>query len=77
MRRKMAKLKNENVFKVNVLIFCRFAKEYENRQKSEIRDGRAYLANPVNAYLTVKRLTSDWNYVESLMRDNAADSKNK
>lgn len=32
------------------------------------------MANPVNAFLIVKRLTSDWNYVESLMGQNAAES---
>ncbi|RWS28712.1 prolyl 4-hydroxylase subunit alpha-1-like protein [Leptotrombidium deliense] len=31
------------------------------------RDIHSYLANPVNAYILVKRLTTDWKTVESLM----------
>jgi prolyl 4-hydroxylase len=29
-----------------------------------------YLANPINAYLLVKRLTSDWKQVEGVMTQN-------
>lgn len=28
-----------------------------------------YLANPINAYLLVKRLTTDWKATEELLRD--------
>lgn len=34
-----------------------------------------YVANPVNAYLLIKRLTSDWSYVENMMRNNNAEGK--
>ena len=33
-------------------------------------DVSQYLANPVNAYLLVKRLTSDWKQVEEVMTQN-------
>lgn len=33
-----------------------------------------YVANPINAYLLIKRLTSDWKYITSLMKSNNADS---
>lgn len=59
----------------NFFGFCRFAKDYEIRNRDALRDGSNYLANPVNAFLIVKRLTADWNYVESLMRQNAAESE--
>lgn len=35
-----------------------------------------YLANPLNAYLLVKRLTSDWKKVEGVMSKNAASGMN-
>ena len=34
-------------------------------------DVTKYRANPVNAYLLVKRLTSDWNQVEGVMTQNS------
>lgn len=52
-----------------------FALEYQNRNKRALKDGSEFLMNPLNAYLVVKRLTSDWEYVESLMRHNTADCK--
>lgn len=29
-----------------------------------------YLANPVNSYLLIKRMTTDWKEVEEMMSDN-------
>jgi len=52
----------------------RFAKEYESRNRASL--GESYsLANPINAFLVVKRLTADWNYVETLMKQNMAEGK--
>lgn len=34
-------------------------------------DASKYLANPINAYLLVKRLTSDWKKVEKVMSQNS------
>jgi len=33
-------------------------------------DVSKYLANPINAYLIVKRLTADWKEVENVMSEN-------
>ena len=35
-----------------------------------ITDVTKYLANPINAYLIVKRLTADWREVENVMSEN-------
>ncbi|XP_075211186.1 prolyl 4-hydroxylase subunit alpha-1 isoform X3 [Lycorma delicatula] len=42
-----------------------YAKEHEEASV----DISSYLSNPINAYLLVKRLTSDWKQTESLMVD--------
>ena len=34
-----------------------------------------YISNPINAYLLVKRLTSDWKKVEGIMTQNAGPGK--
>jgi prolyl 4-hydroxylase len=43
------------------------------KNAAAIKNGFDYIANPLNSYLLIKRLTSDWSYVESLMRNNMAD----
>lgn len=35
--------------------------------------GSDFVSNPVNAYLLIKRLTSDWGFVESMMKNNLAE----
>ncbi|OTF70436.1 hypothetical protein BLA29_012563, partial [Euroglyphus maynei] len=37
------------------------------------QDVQTYLSNPVNAYLLVKRLTTDWNLVEYLIDSDRKD----
>jgi prolyl 4-hydroxylase len=37
------------------------------------KDVDNYLANPINAYLLVKRLTTDWKLVEHLINNNKSD----
>lgn len=39
------------------------------------RDVTNYLSNPINDYLLVKRLTSDWHKTEQLMQDPYYESK--
>lgn len=51
----------------------KFAKEYTVRNQEAIKEGAKFVSNPVNAYLLIKRLTSDWTYVESMMKNNAAE----
>nr|CAH0108384.1 unnamed protein product [Daphnia galeata] len=48
-----------------------FLEEYESMYQEASEDVTKYLANPVNAYLLVKRLTSDWNQVEGVMTQNS------
>jgi len=56
-----------------LVFYFRFSQEYTTRNAIVAKEGPNYLANPVNAYLLIKRLTSDWNYVESMMKNNMAD----
>jgi prolyl 4-hydroxylase len=44
--------------------------EYENMYQEASADVSKYLANPVNAYLLVKSLTSDWKKIEGVMSHN-------
>jgi prolyl 4-hydroxylase len=46
-----------------------FAKEYESQNKVAMKDGLKMIANPVNAFLLIKRLTSDWSFVQELMQN--------
>nr|CAH0108398.1 unnamed protein product [Daphnia galeata] len=48
--------------------------EYESMYEEASADVSKYLANPLNAYLLVKRLTSDWKKVEGVMSKNAASA---
>nr|CAD7453803.1 unnamed protein product [Timema tahoe] len=47
----------------------RQAGEYAKEHEEASQDVQAYLSNPINAYLLVKRLTTDWKQVESFMVD--------
>ncbi len=57
----------------HLVFYFRFSQEYTTRNAIVAKEGPNYLANPVNAYVLIKRLTSDWNYVESMMKNNMAD----
>jgi prolyl 4-hydroxylase len=46
-------------------------KEYERMYHEASNDVSKYLENPINAYLIVKRLTTDWKVVENAMVENA------
>lgn len=51
--------------------FCtRYLEEYESIYQEASADVTKYLANPINAYLLVKRLTADWKQVEGVMTQN-------
>ncbi|CAD7090460.1 unnamed protein product [Hermetia illucens] len=41
--------------------------EYQKEHEEASADISEYLANPINAYLLTKRLTSDWKQIENLM----------
>lgn len=51
-----------------------FLKEYESMNQEASVDASKYLANPINAYLLVKRLTSDWKKVEKVMSQNSGSA---
>jgi hypothetical protein len=38
-----------------------------------MQSGMNYVMNPVNAFLLIKRLTTDWAQVERMMRTNMAE----
>ena len=57
-------------YKINdVCIYCRHAAEYAKEHEEASQDIQGYLSNPINAYLLVKRLTTDWKEVETQMVD--------
>lgn len=49
------------------------AHHYNTLNTVASRDVEAYLLNPVNAYLLVKRLTTDWQLVEYLINNDRKD----
>lgn len=52
-------------------LFCfRLKEEYEKMYEEASADVSKYLSNPINAYLLVKRLTSDWKQIEGIMTQN-------
>ncbi|GLV45494.1 prolyl-4-hydroxylase-alpha EFB [Carabus blaptoides fortunei] len=53
-----------------VELLRRFAEDYQRQHDDASADVQTYLANPLNAYLLVKRLTTDWRQVEALMASN-------
>ena len=55
-----------------VFVCCRFRQSYENIQTEASKDPVKYLSNPINSYLLIKRLTSDWKKVETIMNQHLA-----
>jgi len=51
-----------------------YLKEYERMYHEASNDVSKYLENPINAYLIVKRLTTDWKVVENAMVENAGQA---
>ncbi|KDR24152.1 prolyl 4-hydroxylase subunit alpha-1 [Zootermopsis nevadensis] len=47
----------------------RHAADYAREHEEASEDVQSYLSNPINAYLLVKRLTTDWKEVETQMVD--------
>ncbi|XP_069668616.1 prolyl 4-hydroxylase subunit alpha-1-like isoform X2 [Periplaneta americana] len=50
-------------------ILKRHAADYAREHEEASQDIQGYLSNPINAYLLVKRLTTDWKEVETQMVD--------
>lgn len=57
-----------------MVYFRRYA-EYAKEHEEASRDVQSYLSNPINAYLLVKRLTTDWKAVETLMTNDVGIGK--
>lgn len=52
-----------------IAVLKKHAVDYEKEHSIAARDVTNYLSNPINDYLLVKRLTSDWHKTEKLMQD--------
>ena len=63
------------VIKVCCVCRSRIADDYEQHSVTALKDADQHLSNPINAFLLVKRFTSDWDSVEGLIRNNTADGK--
>lgn len=54
----------------------RIANDYESHSIEALANPERHLANPVNAFLLVKRFTTDWAAIqENFIRGNASDGK--
>ncbi|GJQ82951.1 hypothetical protein Trydic_g5951 [Trypoxylus dichotomus] len=51
----------------------KYFKEYTEQYDKASEDIQSYVANPVNAYLLVKKLTTDWKQVEDLITKNVGE----
>ena len=65
------------VFFYFFIFFCSLAENYEQHSAHALTNAEKHLSNPVNAFLVVKRFTTDWNYmVDNYVRNtNASDGK--
>ena len=52
---------------LHISVCFRIADEYERRSNEALKDPNHYLANPVNAYLLVKTLTTNWEKVKDIV----------
>lgn len=52
---------------MDCFILCRLADDYDKHADEALVDAEVYLANPVNAYLFVKRFTTELPYVRELL----------
>ncbi|KAK6101570.1 Prolyl 4-hydroxylase subunit alpha-1 [Brugia pahangi] len=51
----------------------KFAQEIQESNNKAIRDGEEAITHPINAFLLIKGMTTDWNKVIKIMRSNSAD----
>ena len=49
--------------------------QYQRVNRELVENQEAYLHNPVNAYLVVKRLATDWRQVQSVITENVGSSE--
>jgi len=59
-----------------VVEFCRMADDFEEHSTRALRNPEKHMSNPVNAFLAVKRFTSDWDHiVQTYVRNNSTEGK--
>ncbi|VDM97893.1 unnamed protein product, partial [Onchocerca ochengi] len=51
----------------------RFAQEIQERDDEAIRNGEEAIKHPINAFLLIKGMVTDWNKVVKIMLSNSAD----
>jgi hypothetical protein len=56
-------------------VICRYAAIYKKQYNKAAEDVQLYVANPINAYTLVKRLTTDWKEVENLISTDVNSGK--
>lgn len=57
-----------------MLFTFRLADDFEKHSTEALSDVEHHLSNPVNAYLLIKRFTSDWNQIiEKEIKSNATE----
>jgi len=60
----------------NVIEFNRMADEFEEHSTRALQNPEKHMSNPVNAFLAVKRFTSDWDHiVQTYIRNNITEGK--
>ena len=61
-------------FLFKIYFFCRNVEDYAREHEEASRNIQQYLSNPINAYLLVKRLTTDWKRVEELISEDVGNA---
>ncbi|KAI4458951.1 prolyl 4-hydroxylase alpha subunit [Holotrichia oblita] len=56
-----------------MLLLRKYVETYTDQYKKASEDVQAYVENPINAYLLVKRLTTDWEVVQDLIITNTGE----
>ncbi|KAK9754306.1 2OG-Fe(II) oxygenase superfamily [Popillia japonica] len=56
-----------------ILLLRKYAEVYMEQYEKASQDVQAYVENPINAYLLVKRLTTDWKEVRNLITTNTGE----
>ncbi|EFP08464.1 hypothetical protein CRE_15564 [Caenorhabditis remanei] len=65
-------VENYNFLIIHGFTSFRYAHEYVHRNAHAEAVGPEFVTNPINAYLLIKRLTSEWKKVENIMLNNKA-----
>ena len=47
----------------------RYIRDYESIQSAAGDDGERYVGNPLNSYLLIKKMTSDWKEVQNVISE--------